>query len=46
MKTLLHRDQRGVTTVEYLVLMLCVLGCAYGAWRTFGRQIVDAIGGY
>jgi hypothetical protein len=40
-----HLDQRGTTTVEYLVLMVCILGGCYALWKGFGQQIVAAISG-
>jgi hypothetical protein len=38
-------DQRGITTVEYVVLMVCVLGSCYAGWRLFGERIVQTIAG-
>jgi hypothetical protein len=40
----LHADARGTTTVEYLVLMVCVLGVGYALWRQFGTHIINALG--
>lgn len=40
----LHADRRGTTTVEYLILMVCVLGVGYALWREFGTRIIEALG--
>jgi len=41
----LQCDQRGTTTVEYIILMVCILGLCYGGWKGFGQRIVEAIAG-
>lgn len=41
----LARDTRGLTTVEYIIL-LCLLACvAIGAWRMFGDTVVEKVAG-
>jgi Flp pilus assembly pilin Flp len=41
----LRDSQHGTTTVEYLVLMVLILGAFYAGWETFGKRIVAAIAG-
>jgi Flp pilus assembly pilin Flp len=40
----LLRDQRGLSTVEYTVLLVLIVACAVGAWTTFGGNLVKKIG--
>ena len=38
------RDQRGLSTVEYVVILVLIAVAAIGTWRTFGGAIVGKIG--
>jgi Flp pilus assembly pilin Flp len=44
---LLHRlrgDQRGLTTVEYVIALCLIAGVAVGLWKTFGDHIYADLG--
>jgi Flp pilus assembly pilin Flp len=48
-KTLLRRfeslaaDERGLSTVEYVILLALIAVVALGTWQTFGEQVHDSI---
>jgi Flp pilus assembly pilin Flp len=40
--TLLHRlrnDERGLSTVEYVVLLVLIVAMAVAAWNSFGKDV-------
>jgi Flp pilus assembly pilin Flp len=37
-------DERGLSTVEYVVILVLVCAVAIGAWSLFGQQIRCALG--
>ena len=39
----LLRDQRGLSTVEYTVLLVLIVACAVGLWTTFGGALKSKI---
>ena len=39
----LARDQRGLTTVEYAIILCVIIAVAVGTWDTFGGQIHDSL---
>ena len=41
----LSRDERGLSTVEYVILLVLVATIAIGAWRLFGDSVVSALQG-
>lgn len=40
----LRRDERGLTTVEYLIVLCLLAAVAVATWRTFGNNVRKAIG--
>jgi Flp pilus assembly pilin Flp len=47
---LLARDERGLSTVEYVVLLVLIVAMAVAAWNTFGKSVnsklTDASGSF
>lgn len=41
----LLRDQRGLSTVEYTVLLVLIVACTVGLWQTFGESIITKLEG-
>jgi Flp pilus assembly pilin Flp len=41
----LVRDQRGLSTVEYTVLLVLIVACAVGMWNRLGGQVTERITG-
>jgi Flp pilus assembly pilin Flp len=39
----LHRDVGGLSTVEYVILLILVCVVGISAWRTFGNNVVTKI---
>jgi Flp pilus assembly pilin Flp len=37
------RDERGLSTVEYVILLALIAVVAIGTWGTFGEQVHEAI---
>ncbi len=35
----LARDQRGLTTVEYVIVLVLIAVVGIGVWRTFGQNL-------
>jgi len=35
----LRSDERGLTTVEYLILLCLISALAVGTWKTFGSKV-------
>ena len=40
----LHSDARGLTTVEYTIVLCLIAALCVGAWKSFGGQVKDYIG--
>lgn len=40
----LHRDERGLSTVEYVILLALIAVGAIGVWSTFGGKIIKHVG--
>lgn len=41
----LGRDQKGLSTVEYTVLLVLVVACTVGLWKRFGDKVEGKISG-
>jgi Flp pilus assembly pilin Flp len=41
----LARDQRGLSTVEYTVLLVLIVACTVGLWQKFGQSVVAKLQG-
>lgn len=39
----LARDERGLSTVEYVILLALIAAVAIGTWSDFGGKVHDAI---
>lgn len=39
----LGRDHRGLTTVEYAIILCVIIAVAVGTWDTFGGKIHDSL---
>ncbi|MFM2421443.1 MAG: hypothetical protein RL385_6166 [Pseudomonadota bacterium] len=39
----LFADQRGLSTVEYTVLLVLVVTAAVKTWTTFGKNVVEKV---
>ena len=40
----LHRDERGMSFAEYLIILVVVAVAGIVAWRTFGQKIQTKLG--
>jgi Flp pilus assembly pilin Flp len=40
----LRRDQRGLTTVEYVIVLCLIAAMAVGTWKIFGKSINTHLG--
>lgn len=36
-------DTRGLSTVEYVIILVLIAGVAVGTWKTFGKTVIDKI---
>lgn len=43
-KHALVRDERGLSTVEYVIVLVLIAASAIGLWVTFGGKLRDKIG--
>jgi Flp pilus assembly pilin Flp len=43
-KTSIVKDQRGLSTVEYVIILVLIAAAAVGTWSTFGKLIMAKIG--
>jgi Flp pilus assembly pilin Flp len=41
----IRRDQRGLTTVEYVIVLCLVAAVAVGTWGKLGKVISEGLGG-
>ncbi|HEX2675983.1 MAG TPA: hypothetical protein VHM19_05070 [Polyangiales bacterium] len=39
----LRRDQRGLSTVEYVILLCLIAAMSVGLWNTFGNTVHDRL---
>jgi len=39
----LHRDVGGLSTVEYVIILILIAVVGIAAWRTFGNNVVTKI---
>jgi Flp pilus assembly pilin Flp len=39
----LGRDQRGLSTVEYVLLLVLIAAGSIAAWRNFGEKVVGQV---
>jgi Flp pilus assembly pilin Flp len=39
----LHRDDRGLTTVEYVIVLCLIAAVAVGTWQKFGTMVNDSL---
>lgn len=39
----LHRDVGGLSTVEYIILLILIAVTGITAWRTFGNNVVTKV---
>lgn len=38
------RDERGLTTVEYVIILVLLAVVAIGVWNSFGKAVQDKVG--
>ena len=43
-QSLLH-DVRGLTTVEYIIILCLIAVVGFGVWRKFGEKVKEKVGG-
>lgn len=41
--TSLVRDERGLSTVEYVIILVLIAAAAIGLWVTFGKNLKDKL---
>jgi len=39
----LVRDQAGLSTVEYVIILVLIAAIAIGTWQTFGNKVKDGL---
>jgi len=39
----LARDQRGLTTVEYIIVLVLIAIAAIGIWTAFGEAVIERV---
>ncbi|MBK8169929.1 MAG: hypothetical protein IPK60_06255 [Sandaracinaceae bacterium] len=44
-KKSLTRDQRGLTTVEYIIVLVLIAVTGFAIWRTFGSMVKQKVTG-
>jgi Flp pilus assembly pilin Flp len=44
-KRSLLRDNRGLTTVEYIIILCLIAVVGFGVWKKFGEKVKDKVGG-
>lgn len=40
----LRGDQRGLTTVEYAIILCVIVAISVGTWDSFGQQVEERLG--
>ncbi|HEY8430244.1 MAG TPA: hypothetical protein VIL20_17805 [Sandaracinaceae bacterium] len=41
----LLRDERGLTTVEYIIILCLIAVVGFAIWRQFGQTVKEKVGG-
>lgn len=41
----LLRDNRGLTTVEYIIILCLIAVVGFGVWKKFGEKVKEKVGG-
>lgn len=41
----LIRDKRGLTTVEYIIILCLIAVVGFGVWKKFGEKVKEKVGG-
>lgn len=44
-KRSLLRDNRGLTTVEYIIILCLIAVVGFGVWQKFGAKVKEKVGG-
>jgi Flp pilus assembly pilin Flp len=44
-KRSLLRDNRGLTTVEYIIILCLIAVVGFGVWKKFGEKVKEKVGG-
>ena len=44
-KRSLLRDKRGLTTVEYIIILCLIAVVGFGVWKRFGESVKTKVGG-
>lgn len=39
------RDDRGLTTVEYIIILCLIAVVGFGVWKKFGEKVKEKVGG-
>ena len=39
-----HKDDRGLSTVEYVIILVLIAAAAIGTWQSFGGKVKEKIG--
>ena len=42
-QTSIVRDERGLSTVEYVIILILIAASAIGIWSTFGKTVKEKI---
>ncbi len=41
----LLRDNKGLTTVEYIIILCLIAVVGFGVWKKFGEKVKEKVGG-
>ena len=41
----LIQDKRGLTTVEYIIILCLIAVVGFGVWKKFGEKVKEKVGG-
>lgn len=44
-KLSLLQDKRGLTTVEYIIILCLIAVVGFGVWKKFGEKVKEKVGG-
>jgi Flp pilus assembly pilin Flp len=44
-KRSLLRDNKGLTTVEYIIILCLIAVVGFGVWKKFGEKVKEKVGG-
>jgi Flp pilus assembly pilin Flp len=44
-KLSLIQDKRGLTTVEYIIILCLIAVVGFGVWKKFGEKVKEKVGG-